>query len=42
VEAHHDRWARQVNENDEVLSAEEFARLHGRKYESTDNATGQS
>jgi formate dehydrogenase subunit gamma len=42
VEAHHDRWARQVKENDEVLSAQEFARLHGRKHESTDNATGHS
>jgi formate dehydrogenase subunit gamma len=42
VEAHHDRWARQVKENDEVLSAQEFARLHGRKPESTDNATGHS
>jgi formate dehydrogenase subunit gamma len=42
VEAHHDRWARQVKENDEILSAQEFARLHGRKPESTDNAAGQS
>jgi formate dehydrogenase subunit gamma len=42
VEAHHDRWAQQVKENDEVLTAEEFARLHGRIPESTDNATGQS
>jgi formate dehydrogenase subunit gamma len=42
VEAHHDRWARQVKENDEILTAEEFARLHGRKLESTDTATGQS
>ena len=42
VEAHHDRWARQVKENDKILSAEEFARLHGRKPESTDTATGQS
>jgi formate dehydrogenase subunit gamma len=41
VEAHHDRWAQQVKENDEVLTAEEFARLHGRIPESTDNATGQ-
>jgi formate dehydrogenase subunit gamma len=42
VEAHHDRWARQVKENDEILSAEEFARLHGRKPESPDTATGKS
>jgi len=42
VEAHHDRWAQRVKENDEVLTAEEFARLHGRIPESTDNATGQS
>ena len=42
VEAHHDRWARQVKENDEILSAQEFDRLHGRKPESTDTATGQS
>jgi formate dehydrogenase subunit gamma len=42
VEAHHDRWARQVKENDEILSAQEFARLHGRKSESTDTAAGQS
>ena len=42
VEAHHDRWARQVSENDEILSAEEFARLHGRTLESTDTETGKS
>jgi formate dehydrogenase subunit gamma len=42
VEAHHDRWARQVKENDEILSAEEFARLHGRRLDSTDTETGKS
>jgi len=42
VEAHHDRWARQVKANGKILSAQEFARLHGRKPESTDTSTGQS
>jgi formate dehydrogenase subunit gamma len=42
VEAHHDRWARQVKENDEILSAEEFARRHGRTPESTDTVKEQS
>ena len=27
--AHHDRWARQCNANDQILSAEEYARLQG-------------
>jgi formate dehydrogenase subunit gamma len=42
VEAHHDRWARQVKESDEILSAEEFARRQGRTPESTDTVTEQS
>jgi formate dehydrogenase subunit gamma len=42
VEAHHDRWARQVNESGEILSTEEFARLHGRTSASTDTVTGQN
>jgi formate dehydrogenase subunit gamma len=42
VAAHHDRWARQVNESGEILSAEEFARRQGRKYEATDTAAEQS
>jgi formate dehydrogenase subunit gamma len=42
VAAPHDRWARQVEENDEILSAQEFARLHGRKPESTDTVAGRS
>ncbi|MBT8435201.1 MAG: formate dehydrogenase subunit gamma, partial [Gammaproteobacteria bacterium] len=31
VEAHHDRWARECRENEQVISAEEFARLQGNK-----------
>ena len=42
VEAHHDRWAKQVKENDEILSPEEFARLQGRKPVVTETATGQA
>jgi formate dehydrogenase subunit gamma len=43
VEAHHDRWARQVKESEEmILSAEEFARRHGRVPESTDTVKEQS
>lgn len=42
VEAHHDRWARQVNESGEVLSAEEFARLQGRSHDSTETTAGQT
>ena len=41
VEAHHDRWAKQVKDADEILSAEEFARQQGRKHESTDTAAEQ-
>jgi len=40
AEAHHDRWAKICHENDEILSAEEFARLHGRPVESNDSTTG--
>jgi len=40
AEAHHDRWAKTCHENDEILSAEEFARLHGRSVESSDSTTG--
>ena len=40
AEAHHDRWAKTCHENDELLSAEEFARLHGRPVESNDSTTG--
>jgi formate dehydrogenase subunit gamma len=42
VEAHHDRWAKQVKENGEIVSAEEFARLQGRAPDSADTATEQS
>jgi formate dehydrogenase subunit gamma len=42
VEAHHDRWAKQVKDSGEILSAEEFARKQGRKYATTDTATEQS
>ncbi len=42
VEAHHDRWARQVKENNAILSAEEFARRHGRVPELTDTVKEQS
>jgi formate dehydrogenase subunit gamma len=42
VEAHHDRWAKRVRENNEVLSAEEFARLQGGKPETGVTATEQS
>lgn len=42
VEAHHDRWAKQVKENDEILSPEEFARLQGRKPVAAETATGQA
>ncbi len=42
VEAHHDRWARQVKENGAILSAEEFARRHGRVPQSTDTVKEQS
>jgi len=31
VEAHHDHWARECHENDQVISAEEYARLQGNK-----------
>ena len=40
AEAHHDRWAKTCHENDEILSAEEFARLHGRSVDSNDSTTG--
>jgi formate dehydrogenase subunit gamma len=42
VEAHHDRWAKQVKENGEIVSAEEFARLQGRAPDSADTAAEQS
>jgi formate dehydrogenase subunit gamma len=42
VEAHHDRWAKQIKENSEIVSAEEFARLQGRAPDSTDTAAEQS
>jgi formate dehydrogenase subunit gamma len=42
VEAHHDRWARQVKENGEVLSAEEFARLQGHSHDSPETTVGQN
>jgi len=42
VEAHHDRWAKQVKEKGEILSAEEFARLQGNVPGSTDAATEQN
>jgi formate dehydrogenase subunit gamma len=41
VEAHHDRWASQVKENDEILSAAEYARQQGRKLDTTDTVTEQ-
>lgn len=31
VEAHHDRWAKECHENEQVISAEEYARLQGNK-----------
>jgi formate dehydrogenase subunit gamma len=42
VEAHHDRWAKQIKENSEIVSAEEFARLQGRAPDSADTAAEQS
>lgn len=42
VQAHHDRWAKQVKENGEIVSAEEFARLQGRASASVDTAVEQS
>ncbi|MBE9545038.1 MAG: formate dehydrogenase subunit gamma [Proteobacteria bacterium] len=30
AEAHHDRWAKQCHENDQVISAEDYARLQGK------------
>ena len=42
VEAHHDRWAKQVKENNLILSAEDFARLQGRKFDPADTVTEQS
>jgi formate dehydrogenase subunit gamma len=42
VEAHHDRWAKQVKDSGEILSAEEFARQQGRKPGSTKTAAEQS
>ena len=42
AEAHHDRWAKTCHENDEILSAEEFARLHARSVESSESTTGAS
>ncbi|MCP4331462.1 MAG: formate dehydrogenase subunit gamma [Gammaproteobacteria bacterium] len=40
AEAHHDRWAKTCHENDEILSAEEFARLQGNPIDSGDATTG--
>ena len=40
AEAHHDRWAKTCHENDDILSAEEFARLQGGQVDSGDTATG--
>jgi hypothetical protein len=31
VEAHRDRWAKECHENEQVISAEEYARLQGNK-----------
>ena len=42
VEAHHDRWAQQVKQDNAVLSAEEFARLQGMKYDPSDTVTERS
>jgi len=36
VEAHHDRWAKECHDNKKVISAEEFARLQGKKTEPPD------
>jgi formate dehydrogenase subunit gamma len=36
VEAHHDRWAKECHEKDMVISAEEYARLQGLKYDESD------
>ena len=36
VDAHHDRWARECHENKLVISAEEYARLQGRKGDTVD------
>jgi len=40
AEAHHDRWAKTCHENDEILSAEEFARLQGGQVDSGETAAG--
>ena len=40
AEAHHDRWAKASRENDEILSAEEFARLQGQTLDADDANSG--
>ena len=35
AEAHHDRWAKECHEKDQLISAEEFARMQGRKPDQT-------
>ena len=42
VEAHHDRWAKQVRDNQEIVSTEEFSRLQGGGSGTGANATEQS
>jgi len=42
ADAHHDRWAKQLKESGEILSAEEFARRQGRKCDSADSPAGQN
>lgn len=42
AQAHHDRWAKQCHDEEQILSAEEFARLHGQRLPAGDSVEQKS